>query len=250
VQRHIARYTGRMTIPPLLRLVAPRAAVIWLVARVVDALLTLIAGAPFAGRWEFFDGYYYSGIVDHGYWPQDPALSAYFALYPLLVRAVMSVTPELVAALLAVFLVALSGFTRYHPQHKTVEDERAQLERDLELEPLCQRVRVTKATGVATLAKATIGALGRTPGTYPPTGPGSPSSATASDDRTEATLPAQGLRRASDGTASVEAKARGAYTAGMSVAQLQKAAGISRGSAMKWLSTLRAETEAQGEIAS
>jgi hypothetical protein len=36
----------------------------------------------------------------------------------------------------------------------------------------------------------------------------------------------------------------------MSVAQLQKAAGISRGSAMKWLSTLRAETEAQGEIAS
>jgi hypothetical protein len=43
----------------------------------------------------------------------------------------------------------------------------------------------------------------------------------------------------------VETKARHRYTAGMAVAQRQKAAGISRGSAMQGLSTLHAETEAQ-----
>jgi len=42
-----------------------------------------------------------------------------------------------------------------------------------------------------------------------------------------------GVRRGANQTATVEAKARRAYTAGMSVAQLQQAAGISRGSAMK-----------------
>jgi hypothetical protein len=57
----------------------------------------------------------------------------------------------------------------------------------------------------------------------------------------------RGVRRGARQTASVEAKARAAYQPGMSIADLERAAKISRGSAMKWRSTLRAEAEAQAQ---
>jgi hypothetical protein len=93
--------------------------------------------------------------------------------------------------------------------------------------------------------------------------PGTPISATpdAPEERIEASPPTRlravsaprrrrGVRRGADRTVSVEAKARGAYTAGMSVAQLQKSAGISRGSAMKYHAALTAEVaQAQEEVA-
>jgi len=49
-------------------------------------------------------------------------------------------------------------------------------------------------------------------------------------------------------TLTVEAKARCAYTAGMSVAELERAAKISRKSAMKWRSPLRAEVKRRHKV--
>jgi len=69
------------------------------------------------------------------------------------------VTWQLQRAVLAVFLVALSGFTRYHAPpkaRKSVEQERAELERELALEPLRVKVRQQQALGIRALAKAAI----------------------------------------------------------------------------------------------
>jgi hypothetical protein len=77
---------------------------------------------------------------------------------------------QLQRAVLAVFLVALSGFTRYHPPAKAKpsrEVERAELERELELEPLRQRLRAQKAVGVAALARSALSAAGREPASVP-----------------------------------------------------------------------------------
>src|SRR5262245_13515744 len=65
---------------------------------------------------------------------------------------------QLQRATLAVFLVALSGFTRYHPQKVSVADERERLQHELELEPLRQQARAMKATGMAALARSTLAA--------------------------------------------------------------------------------------------
>jgi len=73
------------------------------------------------------------------------------------------VTWQLQRAGLAVFLVALSGFTRYHAPpkaRKSLEEERAELMREAELEPLRQRVRGMKALGAVSLAKSVL--AGRT----------------------------------------------------------------------------------------
>jgi hypothetical protein len=78
---------------------------------------------------------------------------------------------QLQRAILAVFLVALSGFTRYHapPKQKpALEYERADLERELELEPLRQRLRAQKAVGVAALTRQALSAAaGREPASVP-----------------------------------------------------------------------------------
>jgi hypothetical protein len=63
---------------------------------------------------------------------------------------------QLQRALLAVFLVALSGFTRYHPQKASVADERERLQREIELEPLRQQARTLKAVGVAAVARSAL----------------------------------------------------------------------------------------------
>jgi Gpi18-like mannosyltransferase len=103
-----ARYTDRMTISPTLREVAPRAALIWLVTRLVDTLLTLLGPSGFMS-WYFWDGGFYWGIAKQGYLPGNPWQAAYFPLYPLLIRSGMLLAPEVAAALLVSSLAFLAA---------------------------------------------------------------------------------------------------------------------------------------------
>jgi hypothetical protein len=196
---------------------------------------------------------------------------------------------QLQRAVLAVFLVALSGFTRYHPSVKakpSAEAERADLERELELEPLRQRLRAQKAVGVAALARSALSAAaGREPASVPvvstesksehsdkpPTGPGSPAAVPTEppvrtppgrrraavltlpdpDARPRRRAAASGHARARSkprvrtpaSTTSVEQQARAAWQLGMTVSQLQVAAGISRNAASTWRRILAAENQ-------
>lgn len=60
-------------------------------------------------------------------------------------------------AFLAVGLVALSGWTRYRkPAPASLDDERAQLERQLELEPLRRRLRTAQVGGWRSLAETAL----------------------------------------------------------------------------------------------
>jgi hypothetical protein len=59
-------------------------------------------------------------------------------------------------SLLSVFLVCLSGWSRYHPKKATLEDEKAALRREADLLPLRQQVRRQKALGVVSLAKTVL----------------------------------------------------------------------------------------------
>jgi hypothetical protein len=179
---------------------------------------------------------------------------------------------QLQRALLAVFLVALSGFTRYHPQRKTVADERAALERELELEPLRQEARALKAVGAAGLARQALAAVRGTPlDDKPPTGGGSPIQAEAtpspSRDASEAIEPRQlrpvptqprqaaangrsnGRRRRRVRTAgrpaSAEAAVRAVWRPDMSVGQLAEAAKIGRSTASKWKRLMEREAAQQ-----
>lgn len=180
---------------------------------------------------------------------------------------------------LGVGLVALSGWTRYHAPPKaapSLEDERAQLERELALEPLRQQARAQRAIGAVGLARQTLAAArGKSEPEKPPTGPGSP---VASPVRTprhqDSSQPPAVLRletppewratprRAAqaqapkgtnrrrvrtpkvNSTDPVEQKARSVWVMGMSVTQLERAAGISRSAAGKYRRTFMAE-EAQ-----
>lgn len=185
---------------------------------------------------------------------------------------------------LSVFLVALSGWTRYHAPPKDeaaqAENERARLERELELEPLRQQARAQKALGGVTLVRQTIAAARGKPAEtvpdhQPPTGPGTPLAAPVvrtQDDGQAGKAPAvlrlepppewnERPRRTAQGragkgthrrrvrtgrpgaTATVEAKARAAYTPGMSVRQLEVAAGISHSAAGKFRRVFRAEED-------
>jgi hypothetical protein len=175
---------------------------------------------------------------------------------------------QLQRALLAVFLVALSGFTRYHPQRKTIGDERAALERELELEPLRQRARTLKATGVAALARTTLlAARGAPADPQPPTNGGTPvaASADAPERKESASEPRQlravapprqaaangsanrrsrrRVRSRSTRTDSAELKVREAYRDGMSIRDLAAAAGVSSSAASKWRKVILAEQE-------
>jgi hypothetical protein len=161
---------------------------------------------------------------------------------------------QLQRAILAVFLVALSGFTRYHPQKASIADERAVLERELELEPLRQRTRAMKATGMATLARTTLASF---TGDRPPTGPGTPVQAAApSRDTSEVTEPARlhavtnarsngrkrrRVRTRNGRTDSVEARVREVYQPGMSVRELATLANVSASAASKYRKLLASE---------
>jgi hypothetical protein len=177
---------------------------------------------------------------------------------------------QLQRATLAVFLVALSGFTRYHAPKKTLTDERAALERDLELEPLRQRARALKAIGAAGLARQTLAAVrGKPVNDRPPTGGGSPALAeTPTTDGTDALelrqphpVPTQPRQAAANGgsngrrrrrvrtrssrTDSAELKVREAYREGMSIRELATAAGVSNSAASKWRKVILAEAAQQ-----
>lgn len=184
---------------------------------------------------------------------------------------------QLQRAVLAVFLVALSGFTRYHApakQKQSAEDERATLERELELEPLRQQLRKAKAGGVAALARQTLAAaVGREDAPdKPPTGPGSPVAAPSGGGvrtpvrsqpamlrladanprpRRRAAARAQGVRTprlAARIPESVEPRARAAWDGGArSVEALQTAASISRASAQKYVAQFAAEARGEGK---
>jgi NADH:ubiquinone oxidoreductase subunit 6 (subunit J) len=88
----------------------------------------------------------------------------------------------------SVFLVCLSGYTRYRtPRQTSLEDERAKLERELTLEPLRQRVRGVKLAGVRAAATALVGSP-------------APSPDTSSDMPADASTMATTAREDGDGT--------------------------------------------------
>lgn len=61
----------------------------------------------------------------------------------------------------SVFLVCLSGWTRYRtPRQTSIDDERAKIERELTLEPLRQQLRHTRLAGVRDAASALVGGPG------------------------------------------------------------------------------------------
>jgi hypothetical protein len=190
---------------------------------------------------------------------------------------------------LSVLLVILSGLLRYIAPAKvkvSAEHEREQLQRELELEPLRQRLRAQRTVGVAALARQALSAAtGReptsvpvvstegkvTPSERPPTGPGTPSAAkpseppavrTPSQPRRQQALrlvdpdaPKRPQRTAAQGShtrstkavhtprdaAAAERAARAAWVPGMSVSELERAAGISRAAAGKHRRILMAE---------
>src|SRR5260221_24813 len=162
---------------------------------------------------------------------------------------------------LSVFLVCLSGWTRYMAPAKaeaTLEEERAKLERELTLEPMRQRARAQKAVGAMGLGRQMVAAArGQdVPATIaldrPPTGPGSPALARAHSDnvvqlgeeRKARKRSRVRTRRTAGASGSVEHRARAVWQPGMPVADLQLAAHISRGSAQKYAAKFAAEDDA------
>jgi hypothetical protein len=175
---------------------------------------------------------------------------------------------------LSVVLVVLSGLLRYvvpAKQELALEDERAQLERQLTLEPLRQQARLQKTLGAAGLARQAIAAArGKPVDDHPPTGPGTPVQAmpAAAGAATETpeprqlravTVPRQAAatntgstrrrrRRVRNGPGrreSAEAKVRAVWQPGMSLRQLEAAAGIGRSTASKWARIMESEAAQQ-----
>jgi len=89
----------------------------------------------------------------------------------------------------SVFLVALSGWTRYRAprQQTTIEDEQAKLQRELTLEPLRQQVRGLRLLGVREAATTLLGRDSGTRSTL--TTPEPLDTAGARQDEAEAALP-------------------------------------------------------------
>jgi hypothetical protein len=178
-------------------------------------------------------------------------------------------------AVLSVALVALSGWNRYHAPKATLADERARLERELTLDPLRQQVRAQRAIGAVGLARSALAAAAaRVHDEKPPTGPGSPSVGARPDahpdgadhvdhapvrmvtpsgtqQRPNAARARANRRRVRTRavTDSVEAQARASWHPGMSVTQLERAAGISRNAAQKWRRVFTAEAPSTEQIA-
>jgi hypothetical protein len=80
-------------------------------------------------------------------------------------------------SLLSVGLVCLAGYNRYRPEVRSLQDERSELERELTLEPLRQKVREVKAVGAVALTRTVAQAATGKHKPKPPTGPGSPTAA-------------------------------------------------------------------------
>lgn len=161
---------------------------------------------------------------------------------------------------LSVFLVALAGWTRYHPPALDIaadaEHERARLEADLMLEPLRAQKRAMQARGLRSVGAAFIGK--ETP-PKPPTGGGTPSQKQPAEtgvitpvpNIVRMTAPARHPQRGSQrrqvarNRVSVEDKARRAYRPGMSASELARVAHIGKSAASKWRTVLAAEQSDQ-----
>lgn len=175
---------------------------------------------------------------------------------------------------LSVFLVALSGWTRYHPPAANVAEdaqaERERLEAELLLEPLRQQKRAMQLRGArgaidalrgkdapvsvetppapsetrtgasGTLQEALLPAAQFTPWelvpdeykappSKPPTGPGSPARKRGVRNPRKKSAKVVRLRNGS-----AEERAAAAWSPGMSIPALEKAAGISRATAQKY----------------
>lgn len=97
--------------------------------------------------------------------------------------SMIGIDPGLFAAqrdLLAVVLLGLSGFARVKARRVSRDEERAELERELELTPMRQRLQQMQAAGVGGLVRAVGGAFhdGATPAASEPAA----TAATAQDD--------------------------------------------------------------------
>ena len=162
-------------------------------------------------------------------------------------------------AALAVGLVALSGFLRYHPPESDVvadtAAERERLEASLQLEPLRQQLRAQQVGGLRQVA---LSAIGKEVPPRPPTGPGSPTQKPAREvgvitpatNITPLRPPTQAPSRRKRTTstrvarASVETKARRHYRPGMSASELARVAHIGKSAASKYARLLSAEQTA------
>src|SRR5260221_574072 len=160
-------------------------------------------------------------------------------------------------------LIVLSGILRYTaPQNASIADERAKLDRELELEPLRAQVRMRKALGWRNVA-ATAFAKGPQIITkpIPPTGPGTPAAAPgASKPRTshedwagdEGALHVVGrARRRRSRTANAERKVRTllAREPRLSASGLARRLGISNSTARKYRRLLESESQQREEVA-
>jgi len=154
-------------------------------------------------------------------------------------------------AFLAVALVALSALNRYHAPQKTLTDERAELERELALEPLRQRVREVKAVGAVNLTRTVAGAAkGKPRKPTPPTNGGSPLALPVTELETERpdvlTLP-QRERDSRQAAASMTAQARIfrllAKNPNLSKSEIARLAKVSEATASKWRTVWREEIE-------
>ena len=153
---------------------------------------------------------------------------------------------------LAVFLVCLSGWTRYHPPVANVAEEaqaeRARLEAELLLEPLRAQKRAMQARGLRSVVAAAAGRETPTGPSRPPTGPGSPQQKQPAAAGVITPVPnvvrmARPSRRrpAARNRVSVEARARRAYRPGMSASELARTAHIGKSAASKYRSLFAAE---------
>jgi hypothetical protein len=161
-------------------------------------------------------------------------------------------------SLLSVGLVALAGFNRYRPEVRTLQDERSELERELTLEPLRQKVREVKAVGAVALTRTVAQAATGKHKPKPPTGPGTPAAARPSSeeghDERPAVLrltPEAGQRRQAAHVLSIEARCRKvlAKHGGISKRQLARLVGCSDSTAARWKRVVAREQAEAGELA-
>lgn len=111
--------------------------------------------------------------------------------------SMMSIDPvsyQFSRAGLAIVLVALSALSRFSPDVKTLEDEKAEIHRELELTPLRQRLAEMKTVGAVTVARSVASAAvgkqtkaKKPTNDRPPTGPGTPTIKPAAGTETTTT---------------------------------------------------------------
>jgi len=173
-----------------------------------------------------------------------------------------------VRSVLSVALVILSGLLRYTGEKAKAQDEAQRLREEIELAPLRAQANAVKMIGVRSVVQAVI--RGAPVDDQPPTGPGTPVQATpaasgAAADAPEPrqlramTVPRQAAatntgstrrrrRRVRNGPGrreSAEAKVRAVWQPGMSLRQLEAAAGIGRSTASKWARIMESEAAQQ-----